>query len=81
MAPAAASALPPLEVGQRVKARWQQGADWYPGRVSAVRAEAPHGAALFDVAYDDGDEEKMKPIKRVRAIDPDSSSDEDEDED
>ena len=35
-----------------------------------------------DVEYDDGDKERMKPIKRVRALGSDSeSSDEDEGED
>lgn len=40
-------------VGSRVECRWKNGADWYPGRISADRQ---NGSISID--YDDGDKER-----------------------
>ena len=68
-----ASAVAPLEVGTRVKARWQGGSKWYSGCISNVRPP-PEGAgaaeARYDVDYDDGDRDfelKRHLIKPVAA--------------
>lgn len=40
-----------MKVGMRVFARWQGGANYYPGQISTIEGNAMH------VQYDDGDQE------------------------
>lgn len=40
------------EVGAKVRARYQKGSRWFPGKILKVRSDG-----TFDVRYDDGDEE------------------------
>jgi len=50
----------PLEVGQRVKAKWQGGSQWFLGRISTVHPPgemASAAEARYDVDYDDGDQD------------------------
>ena len=69
------------EVGRRVFAQYGVDADelWFRGTVVGVHRSDI--GQWVDVEYDDGDTEHMKPIKRVRALDEDSSSDESDDDD
>jgi len=45
---------------QRVLGNWQQGGDWYPGRVDKVHenAEGISDLCTYDMVYDDGDKEE-----------------------
>ena len=64
----------------RCYAQYGEDADelWFRATVVAVhRSEV---GQWVDVEYDDGDTETMKPIKRVRAMEIDSSSDEEDDD-
>ena len=73
------SAKVKCEVGRRVFAQYGSSADelWFRGTITGVHRNDV--GQWCDVEYDDGDTEAMKPIKRVRAID-DSSDSEDEGE-
>ena len=66
------------EVGDRVKAHFGVDEDeaWFPGTVHKVRKDGS-----VDVAYDDGDFEKRKPLARVRPLPPEEEEEEDEGED
>ena len=68
------------EVGRRVFAQYGTSADelWFPATITRVHRDDI--GQWCDIEYDDGDAEKMKPIKRVRAID-DSDSDDSDDDD
>jgi len=55
-------------VGDRVMAKWSNGS-WYPGKVSAVRANG-----TFDIQYDDGDRSSALPASHVRKRTASSSS-------
>lgn len=41
------------KVGTRVSCRWQDGPDWYPGRIDAIGRDG----VLLKIVYDDGDSE------------------------
>jgi hypothetical protein len=58
-APGAASASPPLKIGDRVFAKWlgSEGRQWYKGVVDGVVTARSTGAVTFNVTYDDGDRE------------------------
>ena len=65
------------EVGDRVKAHFGVDEDelWFPGTVHKVRKDGS-----VDVAYDDGDFEKRKPLARVRPLPPEEDDEDDEGE-
>lgn len=48
---------------ERVEARWDRQATFYPGRVTAARA-----GELYDILYDDGDQEARVPAEFVRSL-------------
>ena len=62
-----------FKVGDRVKALYQRGQRWYPGRVVAVNVQHRSLGVCdrsYDVEYDDGDEESnVRPalMRRIRA--------------
>ena len=51
---------------------------WFRGTIVGVHRD--DFGQWVDVEYDDGDKEEMKPIKRVRALDSDSSDEESDDD-
>jgi hypothetical protein len=62
-----------FKVGDRVKALYQRGQRWYPGRVVAVNVQHRSLGVCdrsYDIEYDDGDEESnVRPalMRRIRA--------------
>jgi len=63
--------LETFQVGDRVKALYQRGQRWYPGRVSAVNkvGAASHDCS-YSIKYDDGDRESnVRPanMRRIKA--------------
>ena len=65
------------EAGRRCYAQYGDDADelWFRATISAVHRDEI--GQWVDVAYDDGDTEEMKPIKRVRPYESSSESDSD----
>ena len=65
------------EVGDRVKAHFGVDEDelWFPGTVHKVRKDGS-----VDVAYDDGDFEKRKPLARVRPLPPEEDEEDEGEE-
>lgn len=57
-----------LKEGMRVEAQFRGGAKYYKGRVTRVYA---NGSA--DIAYDDGDKERMVSASKIRSLDSPSS--------
>lgn len=52
--------------GDLVEANWQNAGRWYDGTVSDVGSDG--GRCMYDIAYDDGDEESNVPDDLVRKI-------------
>ena len=52
-----------FEVDERVLARWESGAAFFPARIVGVRA-----GDAYDVAYDDGDAEADVPSQRIVSL-------------
>ena len=69
------------EAGVRVFAQYGTDQDELWFRATVIGVLRNDVGQWVDVQYDDGDVEKMKPIKRVRALDDSSSSEDDDDDD
>ena len=59
-----------LAEGERIVARFRGNKAWYPGRISGV----DHATARYDIAYDDGDQERGVRRKFIRRWKPPSQS-------
>jgi hypothetical protein len=53
----------PLRVGDRTKARFMGGRNWYPGVVSMLFSDGTHGTS-----YDDGDREARIPRNMIQLL-------------
>ena len=67
------------EEGRRCYAQFGSDRDELWFRATILHVHRTDVGQWVDVEYDDGDKEEWKPIKRVRAIAPDSSSSEEDD--
>lgn len=75
------SAKVKCEMGRRVFAQFGSDEDELWFRATVVGVVRNDIGQYVDVEYDDGDVERMKPIKRVRAMDEASSSEDESDDD
>ena len=53
------------ELGDRIKARFMGGRNWYPGVVSMLFSDGTHG-----ISYDDGDREARVPRSMIQLLPP-----------